>query len=88
MFAILEVSPEIAGNQEFGLGVLILVAAIITGYGVSRLVPKGHFPIIAGLLAGNALVAGLAVAGVAVAGHMVVWIALLSVWGVIHFPYD
>jgi hypothetical protein len=54
------VTPE----QKFGVGVLILIGAIVAGYIVRCVVPARHFPRTAGLLAANAVAAGLAVAGV------------------------
>lgn len=51
-------------EQKIGLGALMLMGAVVVGYIVSCIVPARHYPRIAGVLAANAVIAGLAVAGV------------------------
>lgn len=68
----------LTSGQEFGLGVIILILAILIGYAVYRMTPKKLHPIIAGLMAANVFVAALAVSGMIVAGDMIGWFAGLS----------
>lgn len=70
-------------GQKIGLGVLFFIAAIVVGYIVFCLVPAKHYPRTAGVLAANALVAGLALAGFEPAGALTVWLATLSFFFVV-----
>jgi hypothetical protein len=69
------VTPE----QQFALGVLILIGAIVVGYVVRCVVPDRHYPRTAGLLAANALPAGLAVFGIEAAAYVVFILVFLTV---------
>jgi hypothetical protein len=75
-----------SSGQHLGLIVMIAIGAIIAGYIVYTLTPSKHYPSLAGLLAANAIVGGLAVAGVGAAADMlgafifftvVVWVVAL-----------
>ena len=65
-------------NQQIALGVLIGAASIVIGYVVARVMPKRHFPVLAGVIASNAIIAGLAYWGVDVAGKMVMWWLIIT----------
>ena len=72
------VAPE--DGQAFGVGLLIWVSAILVGYLVAQAIPKTHFPGIAGILASNALIGGLAAFGVSVAAYMIPWWVIFSLF--------
>jgi len=65
-------------SQIYGLGTLITIVAIVVGYCVYLLVPKRHFPVAAGVLAADAVIAGLALWGVAVAGDILIWFVVIT----------
>lgn len=77
----MESVPYAEQYQMLGLGVLIGVGAIITGYIVRVIVPDKHFPWTTGLLATNAVVGAFAYAGVEAAGYMIVWWPIVSLCG-------
>lgn len=67
-------------HQQMGLGALMVIGSIVTGYVVSCVVPAKHYPRTAGVLATNAVMAALTFAGVDPAAYIVVWLAIFSIF--------
>lgn len=73
-------------SQNYGLGTLIVIGALVVGYCVYRLVPEKHFPLVAGVLSADAVIAGLALWGIGVAGDILIWFVVVTAvlsWAVI-----
>jgi hypothetical protein len=67
-------------EQKIGLGAIMLIGAVVVGYVVRCVVPKQHYPRVAGVLAANVSLAGLAVAGIEPAVSIIVFGSVLSVY--------
>lgn len=65
-------------HQVYGLGTLMTIGAVLIGYIVYLIVPTKHFPIIAGVLAADAVMGALAFYGVDPAGEILVWFLLAT----------
>lgn len=70
-------------TQIIGEATLIVIAAVVVGYVISRIWPKKAQPQLFGTLAAFALVAGLSYLGNAAAGiALYVLIGILILWGI------